>query len=196
MKSYISVKGTLWVNPFLDKFYIWGKGTWWSSKRQFIGYLDTGLPEVGYDAISTYITENVPEWYYQSNKYLGGKPPQLIMSINAFHGNSNNLNKFIGAWENNEPYMTDVDFWPTAWFSTSMRDSPQGYKDYPEYLKWNGNVLPSHEYYGSYVRLLEFGGFNYNSIFFTTKRNVSWCNTLPVYNFLNWNKRNPMEVKE
>ena len=32
----------LWINPFLDDFYRWGKDRYWSDKLSFIKYLDSG----------------------------------------------------------------------------------------------------------------------------------------------------------
>ena len=99
--------------------------------------------------------------------------------------------------KNNTPFpVNKVNFYPEGrkWKKTD-RVWKESYKDYPEELKRNGYMLPCHEHYRSYVKLVYANGMYWNSLLFTAEKNKSWCESSKI-SFLNWTLRNPMEVKE
>tara|TARA_Y100000992_G_C21274449_1_gene499064 strand:+ start:5417 stop:6070 length:654 start_codon:yes stop_codon:yes gene_type:complete len=217
----MGVMGNLWVNPFLDEFYDWGRGVWWNSKEEFLDILDTpstlkagrfskAMGGTRYDdefpqEIVKYLVERVPEWYFNGLPKDSSGLPLLIMKhmdIGAFSesissSTSTRFSNFLSAWENNTPFpVNKVNFYPEGphWRRTD-RVWEESYKDYPEELKSDGCMLLCHEYYKSYVRLVDLQGVFWNALLFTAEKNKSWCETSKI-SFLNWTLRNPMEVKE
>ncbi len=212
-KSYrgeriMGVRGILWVNPFLDEFYDWGKGKWWNTKKEFLAILDTALEpgttvsNVSHEfpqEIINYLVEKVPEWYFDGlPKDSSGLVSLKLnhMAIGAFEA-SNGLAQFISAWENNTPFPLDeVNFFDKEYYDRRGSELwDESYKDYPEELKKDNCMLVSHEYYKTYVRLIELGGVWWNALLFTAEKNKSWCESSKI-SFLNWTQRNPMEVKD
>jgi len=214
-----SVKDYIWVNPFLDDFYDWGVGNWWDSKEQFLTILDTPNKAGSklFDDNSTfidgyykfpqeiieYLVGKVPDWYFNGlPKNSSGLPLVKVkhMSINGFNDSAydnRDMSLFISAWENNTPFQTSVEFWPKEYLEKGLKqEAIVSYTDYPAELKNDNYMLLNHTYYSEYVKLLFLNGTYWNALFFTAKKNQSWCKTNKSTTFLNWTLRNPMEVKE
>jgi hypothetical protein len=220
------IKGTLWVNPFLDEFYDWGKGKWWNTKEQFISILDNPkntTQELFYDKssltpqgsyifpqeIMNYLVEKVPAWYFDGlQKDPSGLPSLALshMSVNAFQYGSDYdgrlISKFISAWENNTPYPpSQADFMTEEY----LRSGAGGNK--------NRNIWD--ETYKDYPEELKKDGHMLE----THRYYKSYIRLIDIgglyYNsllftakknqswcksrkipFLNWTLRNPREVKE
>jgi len=202
------IYGHLWVNPFLDEFYEWGKGEWWNNKKEFLNFLDEPQKEIAGGMVNDeypqeivkYLVERVPEWYFDGlSKDSSGVPLVKIKHL-TIHGFSTSggedIPNFLSAWENNTPFTYFANFYPEG--SQWKRDDrvwEESYKDYPAELKKEGGMLLCHAYYKTYVRLVDVQGVWWNALLFTAQKNKSWCKSSKI-SFLNWTLTNPMEVKE
>ena len=188
----------LYINPFLDVFYEWGrKQGYWETKREVVVFLNGRLTRdfpkleklAAYDEemggscvpiapIREYLEDNVPEWYYRKG---------WSMNIGG------NIAEVIDAWERN----SSMNFTGRNPSNLTLRET----KGYPKELMGRGESPLDLYVGGTYVQLLNLRNISHsaviflNSLYFTTVKGQSWCNVSSPSRFINWTEDPFEEVK-
>ena len=198
----------LWINPFLDVFYEWGrKQGYWETKREVVIFLNGAWalrsndePELFHlfqgninrhsstripiKPIIDYLEENVPEWYYRHghgwNVNIGGE-----------------INEVIEAWENPHYYGFEKPILADDQSEAIIIEMESGY---PKELMVDGKYYLDTYPPSDYVQLLNINTKRgsktvLNSLYFTTVKGQSWCNVSSPSRFINWTEDPFEEVK-
>ena len=212
----------LYINPFLDVFYEWGrKQGYWVTRGQVIAFLN-GTPmnenweelEISKDealaveALYTYPPSNALAYEDYSvpivpiRDYLEENVPEWYYRHGWSMWIGGHTEGLLGAWERDSPIPYNPDVY-AQWLDDRVLN-----RDYPRELvlthdgsdglgHLTGKEVQMQLLEGSYVQIVSGAPFDMlNSLYFTTVKGQSWCNVSSPSRFINWTEGPFEEVKE
>ena len=206
----------LWINPFLDVFYEWGrKQGYWETKRDVVIFLNGNYDPV-YTDLRGYRFDQEPDFpklqklfAYDEGKggdkvpiapireYLKENVPEWYYQKGWSMDIGGQIEGVIEAWENpNHPELGPeyLHLNPEVMPDGIGPHSKEGI-GYPKELMVGGdrflNVYKGYEY----VQLINIARTVLNSLYFTTVKGQSWCNVSSPSRFINWTEDPFEEVK-